>query len=169
MSRLACRIRLGAFVALLALSSGVDAAGPDAMAAVRAQIPQGCASTPSADTLNGSPGAAPCYVSSDATRPTVVQAANVTTDANGAWSVTWARPFVSPTPVVNPLPVNTGTLPVLCNVATRSGSSASGKCWQSTATTLPATIASVLGLVVSPFGTAAAGAQVSVIAREPTQ
>ncbi len=72
-------------------------------------------------------------------------------------------------PVVNPLPVNTGSLPILCNVAARSGSSASGKCWQSTATTLPATIASVLGLVVSPFGTPASSASVMVNAREPTQ
>lgn len=124
---------------------------------------------PAGDTLNGSVGAAPCYVSRDATRPTAVQAANITTDATGAWSVTWARPFVSSAPVVNPLPVNTGSLPILCNVAARSGASASGKCWQSTATTLPATIAAVLGLVVSPFGTPASNAAVMVIAREPTQ
>lgn len=139
------------------------------IAAMKADLPTPCGAVPAADTLNGSTGQTNCFVSRDATRPTVVQAANVTTDANGAWSVTWARAFVSPTPVVNPLPVNTGSLPILCNVSTRSGSGASGKCWQSTATTLPAAVTSVVGLLVSPFGTAAASAQVSVIAREPTQ
>ncbi len=42
---------------------------------------RGCAICRHAKRL--SPGAAPCYVSNDATRPTVVQAANVTTDSSG--------------------------------------------------------------------------------------
>lgn len=128
-----------------------------------------CASAPPGDTLNGTPGAAPCYVPGDATRPTAVQAANVTTDANGLWSVTWGRRFNSGQPVVNPLPVNTGQLPMLCNVAARSATSANGRCWQSTATTLPGTLVTIAGLVVSPFGTSANNAAVMVIAREPTQ
>jgi hypothetical protein len=139
------------------------------IATLQSLVPVPCGVTPSPDTLAGSPGAASCYVPRDATRPTVVQAANITTDSNGAWSVTWARPFASATPVVNPLPVNTGTLPILCNVATRSGTGASGKCWQSTSTTLPGTLATIVGLVISPFAVPASGASVMVLGREPTQ
>lgn len=137
--------------------------------ATQAEVPRGCLSSPSPDTLNGSPGSVPCYVSSDATRPTSVQAANVITDSSGNWSVTWARPFNSSTPVINPLPVNTGTLPILCNVVARSASGASGKCWQSTTNTLPGTLASIGGMVVNPFGTTAGSAAVMIIGREPTQ
>ena len=133
------------------------------------KVPQPCGVVPTADTLMGSAGTAGCYVPKDASRPTSVQAANVSTDGTGAWSVTWARAFASPAPVVNPLPVNTGTLPILCNVAARSATSASGKCWQSTSTTLPGTLAALVGLLISPFAAPASNAAVMVIAREPTQ
>ena len=153
--------------------AGLDAAPDLSIFATKEQlsnvVPQSCSGAPAADTLNGTSGSATCFVPRDATRPTAVQAANITTDSTGAWAVTWARPFASSMPVVNPLPANAGTLPILCNVATPSAVGASGKCWQSTATTLPATIAAVLGLVVSPFGTPASNAAVMVIAREPTQ
>lgn len=128
-----------------------------------------CASAPPGDTLNGTAGSQPCFVPGDATRPTSVQAANVTTDANGNWTVTWGRRFNSAVPMVVPLPVNPGTMPILCNVATRSATTATGKCWQSTANTLPLLASQLLGLVLSPFGTNAASAAVMVIAREPTQ
>lgn len=139
------------------------------LAALYLDVPSACGAIPAPDTLNGSAGSSGCYTPRDATRATAVQAVNVMTDSAGNWSLTWARPFTSAQPVVNPLPVNTGTLPILCNVAARSAISASGRCWQSTATTLPATVTSLLGLVVSPFGTAASNASVMVIAREPTQ
>lgn len=98
-----------------------------------------------------------------------VQAVTVITDASGAWSVTWARPFVSATPVVTPLPVNNGTMPILCNVAARSTSTASGKCWQSTSTTITGTIGMLLSTVASPFANPAGGSSVMIIGREPTQ
>lgn len=128
-----------------------------------------CASAPAPDTLMGAAGTAPCYVPSDASRPTAVQAANVATDANGNWSVTFGRRFNSATPIVSPLPVNAGTMPILCNVATRAATGATGRCWQSTANTLPLLASQLLGLVLSPFGTNAANISVMVIAREPTQ
>lgn len=137
--------------------------------ALKAQMPAACDAVPVSDTLNGSTGSAGCFVPRDAARPTVVQAANVSTDSNGTWSVTWARPFASSQPVVNPLPVNAGSLPILCNVSARSGTAASGRCWQSTSTTLPGTLATLVGLVVSPFAAPASNAAVMVIAREPTQ
>ena len=116
---------------------------------------------------NGSAGSANCYVPKDASRPTAVQAANVQTNASdGSWSVTWGRSFVSATPVILPIPINTGAMPLVCNVVTRSATAATGKCWQSTTTTLGGTL---LGLLVNPFGSAAGSASVMVIGREPTQ
>ncbi|MCJ2085516.1 hypothetical protein MKK88_05840 [Methylobacterium sp. E-005] len=156
-------VALAAFFVLAAPAAGADYAG------LVLPTPIPCDAVPGADTLLGTPGSAGCYVPRDATRPTVVQAANVTTDSSGTWSVTWARPFVSSSPVVNPLPVNSGALPILCNVAARSGSGASGKCWQSTSTTLPGTLATLVGLIISPFAAPASNASVMVIAREPTQ
>lgn len=140
-----------------------------AASTIQAQVPAPCGAVPGADTLLGTVGSATCYVPRDATRPTSVQGANVVTDASGTWSVTWARPFASSAPVVNPLPVNTGSLPILCNVTGRTGSYATGRCWQATTMTLPGVATALLGLVLNPFGTAAASAPVMVIAREPTQ
>ncbi|AWV18806.1 hypothetical protein A3862_27390 [Methylobacterium sp. XJLW] len=156
----------------LVLTAGLLAAGD-----ARAQLflngvqqpvpPVPCGAVPAMDTLNGSPGSTNCFVPRDATRPTAVQAANVITSASdGSWSVTWGRSFVSPTPVVLPIPINTGSLPLVCNVVSRSATGATGKCWQSTTTTLGGTL---VGLLVNPFGSPAASAAVMVIGREPTQ
>jgi hypothetical protein len=155
-------------IATPALAAGPGASPPDLSAfATAAQMPAPCGAIPTADTLNGSAGSANCYVPKDASRPTSVQAANVTTSAtDGSWSVTWARPFVSATPVIIPIPVNTGTMPLVCNVVSRSATAATGKCWQSTTTTLSGTL---LGLLVNPFGSPAASAAVMIVAREPTQ
>jgi hypothetical protein len=135
--------------------------------ALQSMVPAPCGVVPSADTLNGSVGSATCYVPRDASRPTAVQAANVVTSASdGSWSVTWARTFVSATPVILPIPVNAGSLPLVCNVVSRSTTAAAGKCWQSTTTTLSGTL---LGLLVNPFSSPANSAPVMVIGREPTQ
>lgn len=128
-----------------------------------------CGGVPPADTLLGQAGSMACYVRGDAARPTVVQAANVTTDASGNWSVTWAKPWSSANPVVVPLPQNSGSMPIVCNWSTRSATAASGKCWQALPMTLPATATALLGLVLNPFDNAAAGITITVIARETTQ
>jgi hypothetical protein len=130
----------------LVLTAGLLAAGD-----ARAQLflngvqqpvpPVPCGAVPAMDTLNGSPGSTNCFVPRDATRPTAVQAANVIT-------------------------INTGSLPLVCNVVSRSATGATGKCWQSTTTTLGGTL---VGLLVNPFGSPAASAAVMVIGREPTQ
>lgn len=131
---------------------------------------QPCGTAPPGDTLNGTSGSADCYVPGDATRPTAVQAANVTTDGSGNWSVAFSRSFTSSSPVIVPLPLNAnGALPILCNVITRSASGATGKCWQSNTTTLPGTLAGLAGMLVSPFSMGAANVPVTVIGREPTQ
>ena len=136
--------------------------------ATKDQLPQQCSQAPIPDTLMGSPGSQACFTPRDASRPTAVQAATVLTDATGLWSLTFNRSF-STSAVVLPIPVNSGNLPVLCNVTSRSQTAASGRCWQSALTTLPGVATSLLGLVVSPFTTAASGISVMVIAREPTQ
>lgn len=140
---------------------------PVAQASLTLPQPAACDTVPSGDTLLGSAGSPGCYVPKDATRPTSVQAANVITSAtDGSWSVTWARPFASSAPVVLPIPINAGTLPLVCNVISRSASTAMGKCWQSTTTTLSGTL---VGLLVNPFGSPAASAAVMIVGREPTQ
>lgn len=98
-----------------------------------------------------------------------VQAANVTSDASGKWSVTWARPFKSGAPVVMPLPINANALPIVCNVAIRTAAGASGQCWQSSGTTLGTTLTAIAGTVVNPFAQPAANAAIMVVGRDPTQ
>ncbi len=138
--------------------------------AVQAAMPAPCVATPLPDTLLGALGSGtPCSPRQDTARPTVVQAENVVTDASGNWSVTWAKPFVLPVPAVNPLPVNIGTLPILCNVQTRSTTGATGRCWQANTNTLPGTVTALAGLVLNAFQSGAANAAVMVIAREVTQ
>ena len=130
---------------------------------VAASAPQPCAAVPSADTLMGSAGSANCYVPRDASRPTVVQAATVTTSADGVWSVTFGRAFSSSTPIVLVLPVNTAANPGVCNVSARSATGASGRCWQSSGITV-----GLVGSIINVFSSAGSMA-VMVIAREPTQ
>lgn len=142
----------------------------DVQAAITAATPAPCA-TPAADTLNGTAGVGlPCMSRPDATRPTAVQAGNVVTASDGTWAITFARPFSSALPYVHAEVVTPGAaLPYDCNVTTRSATGATGKCFQSTTTTLPGTLLALSGLVVSPFSNTTSGLSVMVIAREPTQ
>ena len=142
---------------------------PADLAAVAAIVPAPCGTVPSADTLNGTVGTGTCYTRPSDTRPTVVQAAIVATDATGAWIVTWAKPFTSAAPYINPQAINTGgTQPYICNVSSSTASMATGKCWQTITSTLPSVATSLLGLAVNPTG-AAASIQVRVAARDTTQ
>lgn len=137
--------------------------------ALLSQVPQPCPDAPVADTLTGTVGSsAPCAHRADAARPTSVQAAIVTTDTTGNWTVTWAKPFASATPYINPQAINTGIQPYICNVASSTTTTASGKCWQTVTMTLPSVTTSLLGLVLNPTG-AAASIQVRIAAREATQ
>jgi hypothetical protein len=138
--------------------------------ALLSQVPQPCPDAPNPDTLSGAVGTGtPCAHRTDATRPTSLQAAIVTTDGTGAWTVTWAKAFNSPTPYINPQAINVlGQMPYTCNVATSTTTTASGKCWQAVTMTLPSLALNLLGLVLNPTG-AAASIQVRVAAREATQ
>jgi hypothetical protein len=165
----AAAIGLGAVLMVTTLRHVAEPAMAVPAPSAPVQVATPCSTVPAPDTLNGTKGSTNCFIPGDATRPTAVQAANVTTDASGNWSVAFARPFTSSTPIIVPLPVNTGSLPMLCNVATRSSSGATGKCWQSNTTTLPGTLAGLAGMLVNPFSMGAANVPVTVIGREPTQ
>ena len=131
---------------------------------------QVCGTVLGPDTLVGSVGTAtPCVPRSDATRPTTVQAAIVSTDATGAWTVTWAKPFVSAAPYINPQAVNPANVqPYICNITSSTATGATGKCWQTVTMTLPSVLTSLTSLVLNPTG-AAPSIQVRVAAREATQ
>lgn len=100
-------------------------------ATIMSAMPQASDVIPPTDTLNGAVGASTRFMREDAPRPTISQRTTVTTDVSGNWTVTWAKSFLSSTPVVIPMPVNpSASQPVMCNVTTRSASGATGKCWQ---------------------------------------
>lgn len=131
-------------------------------------VPQPAASVPPSDTLMGGSGAAVTYQRSDAARPTVVQAANVLTDAGGNWAVTFAKQFTSSSPIVTAKAVvASGNLPVDCETATRSSSGASGWCRQASTALISL---GLLPLTINVFSTQPnTNTPVMIIAREPTQ
>ncbi len=151
-----------------------QAANAPAIAAVASAIPTPYTSTPVAPTPAGTAGTGGTYLPGNAAVPSLTRATTVTTGAGGAFSVTWATPLVSATPVINLIPINTGSQPVICNVTARSASAVSGSC--STAQTTSLAAVTVVGIsvavgsqTVAPTTAAAAGMSVMVFGREPTQ
>lgn len=137
----------------------------DVTAAMAAAVPSTCGTAPASDTLNGSTGTGtPCTPRADATRATVVQRANATTDASGSFSVTWSRSFVSSTPVVSVKPVLSAGTKGDCGFTTVNATTASGSCW-----TYQSVVVSILGSTVNPVASAAAGIRVMLVGGEPTQ
>lgn len=135
--------------------------------AVQAAQPQPASATPPSEVVGGQMGSQVRYAREDHTHPRITRAAVVTTDSTGAWSVTWAAAVSTP-PVVLPVPVNASTQPIVCNVTTRTTTSASGRCWL--ARTLPATLTLLTNLIsFDIFGGAATGIQVQVLAIPVTQ
>lgn len=117
--------------------------------------------------IGGQTGSQVRYAREDHTHPRITRAAVVTTDSAGAWSVTWSTP-VATSPAVLPVPVNATTQPVVCNVATRTATGATGRCWL--ARTLPATLTVITSLVsYDIFGAPASGLSVQVFAIPLTQ
>lgn len=137
-------------------------------AQVQALLPQPASTIPQNEAVGGAVGAATNYMRADAKIPRITRAAMVTTDTGGNWSVSWSTSLMT-TPAVLPVPVNTGTQPVVCNVATASITGATGRCWL--ARTLPATLTLLTALVsYDVFGTPPATATtVQVLAIPPTQ
>lgn len=128
--------------------------------------PAATGTIPSSGSSTGSIGSAGTYIPGNAASRIAVQRTTVVTDSSGNWSVTWATPFVSSTPTVNPIPLNpTATTPYNCNVVTRNSTTATGKCWQLTSQTV-ALISLTISLAPS---NAPSSVNVMVIGAEPTQ
>ncbi len=132
---------------------------------VTAIMPQAGDIVPPTDTLTGAIGSSQRYMRQDAPRPTISQRATVTTAADGTWSVTWAKAFISSTPAIFVTPLlNSATQPVTCMVFTRSATSATGKCWQNSVTAV-----ALISLTVSLSPVNFATSSVMVIGLEPSQ
>lgn len=152
---------------LLQVVTGGGLSQADVQATVEAQMPKPADATPPSEMIGGQTGSQVRYAREDHTHPRITRAAVVTTDASGAWSVTWSAAVPTP-PVVLPVPVNTSGQPIVCNVTTRTTTTASGRCWL--ARTLPATLTLLTSLIsFDIFGAAATGIQVQVLAIPVTQ
>lgn len=140
-------------------------------AAVSGALPSDCPA-PSADTLSGSAGTSThCLPHPDATRPTAVQAANTTLNADCTWSVTFSRAFSNTTPIIHAIPVLSAgaTQPMPCFISSRSTTTQSGKCYPGKATLLNLSLITS-GLTLSPFDTTCtAGTPLMIVGREATQ
>lgn len=139
-----------------------------AITAVQAAIPRARTTTPMQEAVGGVAGTAGTYLPGDAQAPRITRAGVVITNSTaGAWTVTWATALPSP-PVTLPIPINTTTNPVICNVTTTTATGASGRCWYGR--TLPATLAALTALVsYDVFGSPATGISVQVLAIPVTQ
>lgn len=139
-----------------------------AISAVQAAIPRARTTTPMQEAVGGVAGTAGTYLPGDAQAPRITRAGVVTTNSTaGTWTVTWATALPSP-PVTLPIPINTTTNPVICNVTTTTATGASGRCWYGR--TLPATLAALTALVsYDVFGSPATGISVQVLAIPVTQ
>ena len=151
----------------LQVVTGGSMSQADVQATIQAQMPKPADATPPSEVVGGQTGSQIRYAREDHTHPRITRAAVVTTDSAGAWSVTWATPVTTP-PVVLPVPVNASTQPIVCNVATRTTTQATGRCWL--ARTLPATLTLLTSLIsFDIFGGAASGTQVQILAIPATQ
>lgn len=122
---------------------------------------------PQSEAVTADAGNAGTCLRSNARLPRITRAGMTTTDTNGGWSITWAKALPGAA-VTLPLPMNTGTQPIICNVATSTATGATGRCWVARA--LPATLLTLGALVAfDPNGAPASNLQVQVLAIPVTQ
>lgn len=167
-------LAVGAVLALVAGSASAQSVGtsttatPPSMAQVQAIIPQPANVTPPSESTTPAVGAQSMrYALEDHVHQRISRAAVVTTDSNGAWTVTWS-PALPAAPAVLPIAVNAGTQPIICNVTTRTTTTAAGKCWLAQNTVLSLGLVTA-GLTLLPFANAAASTSVQVFAIPTTQ
>lgn len=137
-----------------------------AISTLQSSMPTPCNTVPTADTLNGTAGSGNCFIPATATRPTVIQAATVTTAGDGTWTVTWAKNFSAATYAISTAPQGDTSIPLLCQATTKSVSAVSGKCWL--LGTSVAVSVGALPLTVT-ISASASGITMNVIGRELTQ
>jgi len=139
-----------------------DAAAAAAVAAAQAATAcQPGATTPPAEAIGGWAGSGSACRLANSVQPRITRAAIVATNASGTAAVTW--PAMPAVPVVLPiaiLPTSTSQ-PIDCFpiAGTITTTGASIKCYTAQTVTV-----SILGAVVAPFTTAAAGVSVQVVA-----
>lgn len=128
---------------------------------MQAAIPVPASTVPATETVAGAAGATMTFRRGDAVQPRITRAVVGTTNASGLVVVTWES--LPSTPIVVPVPFvasGAGQAPLCMPV---SGSvtvtGATIKCFTSQSVTV-----SLLGAVVAPVTTAAAGVQVQVFA-----
>ena len=139
-----------------------------ALSTLASSMPQPSAAVPPAPAPTGAPGTGNTFTPANAIPPSLTRSTTATTASDGTFSVTWAVPLVSAKPVVNLMPLNTGSQPAICNPTAVSSTGLTGKCWSTQTTAL--TLALVTsGVTVNPTANTAAGMQVFVFSREPTQ
>lgn len=85
--------------------------------------------------------------------------------ADGSFSGTWPM-TLTVAPSRAHAWIESAATPYLCQIATRTTTGYTGKCWQLISTSLPLLATSLLGLVVSPVANPAAGLTVNVLARQ---
>ena len=152
---------------VLALVCWLPSAKPpvDAQAVISDPTPKPAPATaiPPSETVPGAIGTdVTKYATADHIHPRISRMNVVSTDSSGSWSITWSTVMAS-TPGVFVIPINSGDMPVTCNVVTRSTTGASGKCWNGQTTLLNLSIVTA-GLTVTPDVSVGAGVQVQVIA-----
>jgi len=157
-----------AFAALLASSTAAAqvAYPPGAtsvdIAAIQAQIPRPATSVPPADmAASGVPGTSPQYRPIDAQAPRISRTVSGTTTTGGTGTVTWPAMSAVPKLTVTPYAASAALQAPICVpvAGTITTTGATIKCWSTQAITV-----SVLGAVVAPVTTAAAGIQFDVLA-----
>jgi hypothetical protein len=139
-----------------------------AVSALDAKIPVPATAVPPTEMVGGTAGTAGTYRPGDAAAPRITRAGtSATTNTIGEWAITF-KDALAQVPVVIPMPVNTTTQPIVCNVATRSTTGATGRCWL--ARSLPAVLTLVTNLIsYDVFASPASGITVQILAIPPTQ
>jgi hypothetical protein len=131
------------------------------VAAVAAAVPVPSSTVPPAEVIGGAVGSQMVFRRADDVQPRITRAAPCTTVAAGTCSVTW--PVMPAVPLVIPVPTiaSTAAQAPLCFPVTGSitTTGATIKCFTSQSVTV-----SLLGAVVAPITTAAAGVPVQVFA-----
>lgn len=154
----------------LATKAEVQAAQATASAAQTAAA-AACVATPSVPNMEMVGGAAGSNTGQcrpvNSVQPRISRAGTTVTGQDGTWSITWTTPL-DQVPVVLPIPIDGGAQPVMCTVATRATTGATGRCFRSQL--LPSTITLVSSLAAfNVLGGLASGVSVQLVAIPPTQ
>jgi len=130
--------------------------------AVQSQIPQPATSVPPADmSTAGAVGSSPQYRPIDAQAPRISRTVSGVTATGGTGVVTWPEMPSVPKLTVTPYVASNALQAPICLpvTGTVTVTGATIKCWSTQAVTV-----SLLGAVVAPLTTAAAGVQFDVLA-----